>query len=1129
MNINIAKLLCLVILQKAESKSLSLMWVRCLYNMMQMNKTMLNFIKKKNYGNLHLDDLSEWVSVNYFDSFKGENIKYCRIPKDEEIPVEMTTWRSLRVKNPATGRDLWVHLNHMPNFSPSLCSRGNKEYMKIDVMKLVKGKVDFQFRINKNTILELPKKNVAHEDREKEIINNLLFLGCKNDVTTIRTIAPQVQRILKGTKYQNPSLLDPNLIPPLSITLKEYQKENIRWMLNVEHDAPLSIPYIPSIPISNGTLWINPVTNIIYSSKPKKQVLELYGGVILDTVGMGKTIVAIVSSLMNPADALLRTPRGTVKQVEQRPCSAVIESKGSKRKGEICGKKSLDNKIGLCKTHLKKIQTNMDEVQINTEIDTYDISVDKCSWFQNIFNNTCKRFRSRATLIIVTNTLPNRWMTEMNLLKNRWDYNILPVISKHDYETTSYEDVINADFIITTFDFITFNGSFQRDMDMQIIMNKISNKTLPSDITVKQIIERKKPFFLNFYWNRIIVDEIHTVETEKFRNSQLKHLLCKMRANYKWCLSGSAFINNLGSYTFILDFLYTARHDEYIVKSDDTTDTDNLQIKPLPTAQELRQQQLFRHLANNPAAQQALQQHPGLMGQQVSVQTSDEYSLVSNLRKSYVFLKPYHHKNIFDNCFRCNSYESAQSEISFDLPITFKNYHVNLTTAEKGMYHNRMARYNARDLVNDECLRQICCHPKLNAQIDKSLTGIDNLGEMYNNVYYNLLKDIHESSTKIAELQTNVTYFISEKARHLGSKSKSGYEWAKQALKKQKAALTKETNDRTKLIEAAKVFERPGVEVKYDNEDWIKKEIGYLYQLPALNKIKLKYTNGVIDESIDFDVDATMIDKYGSKLSYLISFLKKEMNNSPDSKFIIFSQWESFIALIADTLKEHSIPAFCCKGNVYQKRKAVNLFKDKVVTSTTENEINTVENKSKKQSKKNTENTENTENTTKKKRVKKVKENCRIILLSLKSADSGLDLPEADTIIFMDWIKGDNTYKKCIKTQAIGRARRMGQQKRIKVIHFVAKDTIEEDMIVEKEDSEDSDVGEVMEPIFQKIGTTYTNEKNESDDEYESIDGFVMDTEHENQFGDEYESSDQYNSNDSKNDEGDVTTGTKII
>ena len=57
----------------------------------------------------------------------------------------------------------------------------------------------------------------------------------------------------------------------------------------------------------------------------------------------------------------------------------------------------------------------------------------------------------------------------------------------------------------------------------------------------------------------------------------------------------------------------------------------------------------------------------------------------------------------------------------------------------------------------------------------------------------------------------------------------------------------------------------------------------------------------------------------------------------------------------------------------------------------------------------------------------------------------------------MDWIKGNNTYKQCIKTQAVGRARRMGQNKKVRVIHIIAKDTIDEEMLIEEEESSDEE------------------------------------------------------------------------
>jgi len=996
MNINVGKLLCMISMKKSENKCLSIEWIRCLHNLMQTNKELLNFIRRKNYGNIYLDDLSEWVTVDYFANFKEDQLKYYRMPNPEDgLPkIELASYHNIRLIHPTTGRDTYVRLQNMPYiYTPYSYNNSPVDLTKIkgietDTLRMVNGKLQFIFRLNKNTILDKDSSfyrgynQVSYRDSNRKCIQKLLHLGCQNDLRIVNMITPHVKRVLKGTKYANPSPL--TNIPPLTITLKEYQKENIRWMLKVEKESPLTIPYIPGIPISDGSLWINPLTNSIDSIKPAKKELNIYGGVILDTVGMGKTIVSLVASLMNPAKNV-GTPDKKVIQKYHRPCISLIESKGSKRKGQPCGKRSVDNNIGLCKTHLK-VKINSGELIINDEnqLETYSEND-----IDSILDMKMNLFKSRATLIIVTNTLPSRWLNEMKLFKNRWDVNILQIISKHDYETTSYKDVINADFIITTFDFMTFNFGFQNNTHMKNTMDNM-NSLKPNDYV--KLLETKKPYFFHFYWNRVIVDEIHTVDTDKFKNSNLKQSLCHLKANFKWCLSGSAFINNLGSYTFMLDYLYTARsnYDEDVKdKTEEINEEDSI--------------------------------HSDLQRRANRV----------SLRKKYLFLKHYHHMNIFKNCFRCNTYESAHEEITFDKPLVEKNYFVELSSAETALYKTRLAKHSARDNANDECLRQICCHPRLNAHMNKNVEYPNaKLKDIYKQTYKDLITSIKESESKIKNLQESVLYFTNELSRYGSVVSKTN--WAKIGLKKEKTSLTRETNMLSRMKKAKEFFPN--------------------------NMKSIKNIIPSLDESVDYTINESLIEKHGTKLTHLIGFMKKEFTLYNDTKYIIFSQWDSYITIIANALKENGIPAYCCKGNVFQKQKAVKLFKESAKSNT----INT--------------NTNNNINTTTKttKKAKVPKEDYRIILLSLKSADSGLDFPEANNVIMMDGIKGSNTYKKCIKTQAAGRARRMGQDKKVNVIHFAVKNTIDEEMFLEEEDSsDDCDVCEnieMREAFDDKIG-----------------------------------------------------------
>ena len=51
-----------------------------------------------------------------------------------------------------------------------------------------------------------------------------------------------------------------------------------------------------------------------------------------------------------------------------------------------------------------------------------------------------------------------------------------------------------------------------------------------------------------------------------------------------------------------------------------------------------------------------------------------------------------------------------------------------------------------------------------------------------------------------------------------------------------------------------------------------------------------------------------------------------------------------------------------------------------------------------------------------------------------------------DQVIFIDPIYGDYTHRKGQEKQAIGRAHRLGQKAKIKVIRFIIRDSIEEEI-----------------------------------------------------------------------------------
>jgi len=133
----------------------------------------------------------------------------------------------------------------------------------------------------------------------------------------------------------------------------------------------------------------------------------------------------------------------------------------------------------------------------------------------------------------------------------------------------------------------------------------------------------------------------------------------------------------------------------------------------------------------------------------------------------------------------------------------------------------------------------------------------------------------------------------------------------------------------------------------------------------------------------------------GAKLTALITFLK-----NCDKHVIIFSQWDNMLKLLGSTLSKNGIKNVFCNGNVMHRSKILREFN-------------------------------NTDNT-------------KVIMLSSKNSASGTNLTKAKVIILFDIVNGTTEQIKSIENQAIGRSHRISQKDQVEVIRYIIKDTVEE-------------------------------------------------------------------------------------
>ena len=111
-----------------------------------------------------------------------------------------------------------------------------------------------------------------------------------------------------------------------------------------------------------------------------------------------------------------------------------------------------------------------------------------------------------------------------------------------------------------------------------------------------------------------------------------------------------------------------------------------------------------------------------------------------------------------------------------------------------------------------------------------------------------------------------------------------------------------------------------------------------------------------------------LVEKNGTKMGHLISFIKKAIEDEPKNKpcrFIVFSQWDNMLHLVSQTLSENGLKNVFVSGSSDSRNRAISTFK-------TDAEV-------------------------------------RVIMLSLKNAASGTNLTEATHIIFTDPVDGKST------------------------------------------------------------------------------------------------------------------------
>lgn len=296
----------------------------------------------------------------------------------------------------------------------------------------------------------------------------------------------------------------------------------------------------------------------MYAANP--QALTLYGGRM--TAQRLREVGSITTDALNKLHQQLETrpteaasapdPEGltvTLKPHQSQALSWLAWREEQQPSGGI-----LADDMGLGKTlttiaHVLQQKQNFLENKVNT-VDQWQ------SREKAVQNLEAAIKKTKATLIIAPASVLHQWAKE---IERRVKPGKLKFLVYHGpNREKSIQRLIDNDIVLTTYTLVS----------KEVGVDKTENAEAPAqdgaDVAQSELSGAgpELPMLLKIGWERIVLDEAHNIKNHKSVTSMA---ICRLRAAYRWALSGTPIQNNLLDMYSLLRFLRFSPFDEYKV------------------------------------------------------------------------------------------------------------------------------------------------------------------------------------------------------------------------------------------------------------------------------------------------------------------------------------------------------------------------------------------------------------------------------------------------------------------------------------------------------------------------------------------------------------------------------------
>ena len=487
-------------------------------------------------------------------------------------------------------------------------------------------------------------------------------------------------------------------------------------------------------------------------------------------------------------------------------------------------------------------------------------------------NNDIELLKVKATLIICPSHLTKQWSLE--IAKANKNINKLLILTKREHNKYKYKDILEADIIIVSFQFllninyyVNYDGSqrltksnfgYEKTLNERFNKMKKLRKFNTTDFLNEEII------FENIHWYRLIVDEAHEIfQASSYENQYLLHFIKNLISDHKWYVSGTPFYDrkSLNNVMNFLNFksIKNVKGDDFLLDFNVTMDQ-------------------------------------GLNG--------------ANILDS-----------IFSQIYIRNTKESVKDQLTIPNAIV-ENLLMEFSDFEKNLYNSI-----SNGKHNEIYLRKICCNIQIHERFGGDISNIMNLDQVKEKIIEDNQKNIIKLQLTIQNLDPTIAAY---KARKKSLENKIS---ASQFLINSFNKEIKINEDCCPICRCD--FDDPVVTNCGHNYcyECITEVLGmssYKKECPIcrapISSSQIYRIESKVEEEEKVD---DLVYQYGTKLAKLIKLCKKILLN-PKNKIIIFSEWDRLLKMIGIVLKNNEINNVFCKGNVHQRNAAISAFRKEI-------------------------------------------------------------------------------------------------------------------------------------------------------------------------------------------------------